>query len=300
MPRRFTTRKFPVKVCPGGWRLRISVQPPTVNRARPLLRPLFLLGSVFAVLGGCGTLTPKEPDRGDVPYFRTVEWPAIAWPSRQASDQPGVLLRRESEGAGALLIRHALLPAVWRYDPDSRSLVLVSEVDWKRAGGAIRNCRGLSHGFCAVRRQPNNDDYYVSYKEGEEGLLACPISRHPVTERLIIGDYSGYQEVPFVGEGVVGLWASPSQTMAAVHSADGPRGTPGWPDWLAEIPQYWLGQHYHRIYSLPDGRPVGEPVRLPVRRAKGICWSEDEQFVLYLDPQLFDVTVVHVPEASNP
>ncbi len=44
------------------------------------------------------------------------------------------------------------------------------------------------------------------------------------------------------------------------------------------------GQRYHEILSLPDAKRVGKPVRIPVTDRNDfldICWSADEEFVVY-------------------
>lgn len=249
-----------------------------------LLCGALLLG---AVLAGCSVDVPVEPGEGDVPFLRTPGWlPRTAIYPGPASfapegNGPSVVLKRERIEAGALLLKHNLLPAVWRYDPQDRTLDAASDADWRNARGEPRNC-------------------------GAPPWIASPLGRHPKTDHLILGNifyskgaYKGFDLVPFVGAGILDLRAAPSETMAAVHSADGPRGDPGIPFFAVNWQGHFMGQHYHQIFSLPDGRPLGKPLRIPVRLYKTICWSADEAFVVYINEDLTNVVVVHVSEQGG-
>ena len=236
-----------------------------------------------AVLAACSVDEPVEPGEGDVPFLRTPGWlprTAIYPGPSSGGDGPGVVLKRERAMAGALLFKHDLLPAVWRYDPQDRTLDAASDADWRNARGEPRNCSAPPWG-------------------------ALPLSMHPKTDRLILGIVrfgsadQGFDLVPFVGDGILDLRAAPSETMAAVHSADGPRGDPGISFFAVNWQGHFMGQHYHQIFSLPDGRPLGKPLRIPVRLYKTICWSADEAFVVYINEDLTNVVVVHVSEQGG-
>ncbi len=234
-----------------------------------------------AVLAACAQDVPVEPGEGGVPFLRTPGWippgpPYYPPPARSlGGGGPDVMLRRERAAAGALLLKHEQVPAVWRYDPQNRTLDAATEADWQNARGEPRNCSAPPWG-------------------------AFPLDMHPKTDRLILGSVGqGFELVPFVGDGILDLRAAPSGTIAAVHSADGPRGDPGISFFAVNWQGHFMGQHYHQIFSLPDGRPLGKPLRVPIRLYKTICWSADEAFVVYIDKGLANVVVVHVSEQGG-
>jgi hypothetical protein len=183
-----------------------------------------------------------------------------------------LMLRREAEGSGALLIKHSDRSAVYVYDPAKRNLSPAPEGAWKRAAGAIAEC-GAQLG----------PEYSVLHIDGE-------------THRLSAGS----REVETAGKSVLVLRASPGGRRAAVLSATGDYGK-GIIPFLGGSGA--SGQQLHQTFMLPEAKPVGPTVRVPVRRSRDNlipCWSADEQFVVYHHVLYFYLSVVEADPPSTP
>ena len=191
----------------------------------------------------------RRLDVGDVPLLKTP-----AWEFERFDEMTNpLLLRRETEAGGALLLKRNDLETVYRYDPETRGVRAVSAATWEKAGGKISKCwdQMSSGSFGGLRR----DDH---------------------DHKLFAGD----REVPTAGGFIRNNQTSPSGKWMAVHSAAGPAEKSIIPDGSYII----FGQRYHEILSLPDAKRVGKPVRIPVTDKNDfldICWSADEKFVVY-------------------
>ena len=77
------------------------------------------------------------PEYGDVPRLRTPEW---EYRGSDGNSTPPLLLRRETQTGGALLLKRSGLEAVYRYDPQTRSIRAVTDGEWQNAAGQIARC----------------------------------------------------------------------------------------------------------------------------------------------------------------
>src|SRR5918912_622814 len=104
-----------------------------------------------------------------------------------------LLLRREAEGSGALLVKHSDRPEVYAYDPAGRSLAPAAAGAWERATGAVADC------------------------ESQFAPDPPALRIDPETHKL----RAGSREVATAGKTAVVLRASPSGRRVAVLSATG-------------------------------------------------------------------------------
>lgn len=200
------------------------------------------------------------PEYGDVPRLRTPEWEFRGF---DGYSTPLLLLRRESQTDGALLLKRSRLEAVYRYDPQTRSIKAVTDGEWQNAGGQIARCL-------------------------DQGRLNPAVLRRDDREHKL---FAGNREIPTAGGVAIAEIRSPSGKWVAVHSAAGPVTKSIIPDGSYVI----FGQRYHEIMSLPDLVRVGKPLRIPANENRGPmrpCWSADEKFVVYTDDAFWMVAVV--------
>lgn len=260
---------------------------------------VLILALALAALAGC--VRPNEPGRGDVPFLETPGWkPGLGY-SLGYTKMSSVSLKRERETAGALFLRHENLKKYWRYDPASRTLSAAAEEDWRRATGEVRNCLDPPSGACNIQLVTSTGPWRIRYSPDrpEANFGACPLSKHPETEQLVIWDPSGEDRlVPFPGDAVIDMRASPSQRMVAVHSGAGPRGSTGF-SLSSTFQGHLFGQHYQQLYSLPEGEPLGKALRIPARLPRKICWSADEAFVVYVATTFHNMIFVHIREDTG-
>ena len=199
-----------------------------------------------------------HPEYGDVPRLRTPEW---EYKGFDGYGTPPLLLRRETQTGGALLLKRSGLEAVYRYDPQTRTIKAVTDGEWQNAGGQIARC--LDQGRAAGL-----------HRDDREHKL-----------------FAGEREIPTAGGVAMDEVRSPSGKWVAVHSAAGPVTKSIIPDGSYLV---W-GQRYHEIMSLPDLVRVGKSIRIPANENRGTmrpCWSADEKFVVYTDDAFWMVAVV--------
>jgi hypothetical protein len=186
---------------------------------------------------------------GAVPLLKTP-----AWEYRYPDEAVGqLMLRREAETAGALLLKRTDLENVYRYDPITRRLSEVSAAQWQNAGGAIAKCGEQS--VAGVISGPRRDDR---------------------AHKLFLGE----RELPTAGRFALNNVTSPSGRWVAVVSADGPAV----PSILPFMGDLIYGQRYHEVISLLNAVHVDPPIPIPVTDRNDFlepCWSADEQFVVY-------------------
>jgi hypothetical protein len=198
------------------------------------------------------------PEYGEVARLRTPAWEYRGF---DGYSTPLLMLRRETQAGGALLLKRTGLETVYRYDPPSRSIRAVTDAEWQNAGGPIAKC--LDQGRPAGLRRDDRE------------------------HKLFAGD----REIPTAGGVAIDEKRSPSGKWVAVHSAAGPVEKSIIPDGSYVI----FGQRYHEILSLPDFVRDGNPVRIPATENRGTmqpCWSADEKFVVYSDDAFWMVAVV--------
>jgi hypothetical protein len=245
---------------------------------------LLLVGVTLAAL-----VRRQTPARsgGDVPLFKTPAWATHDEEEikRELERRPGetyqpaprpagtLMLRRESAEGGALLLRHTARDSIYRYDPAARSLTPAPADVWQRASGRVADCGG--------QLPPASGALMVEQK----------------SDRLLAGG----REIATAGRVPLKVLASPSGRWAAVLSAAGPRVGSDGPVFGSAV----KGQRYHQLLSLPDAAPAGEASKLPVLREEtplDLCWSADEQFVVYADMGFFSLAIVEtgLPPSSKP
>ena len=187
-------------------------------------------------------------NRGDVPLLKTPEWEF-----QHLDDFEGqLMLRRESEWGGALLLKRSDLETVYSYNPSTETVKAVPAAQWENARGPIARCR---------------DQHLAGIHSG--------LRRDDREHKL----FAGEREIPTAGGLVLNNRTSPSGRWAVVVSAAGPA-----------VPSFFpfgdliYGQRYHEIISLPDGARVDRPIRIPVNDRNDFlepCWTADEKTVVY-------------------
>lgn len=227
------------------WRLRAAA-----------LMAAVLIGAILVI--GMIKWMPATANlpRGDVPLFQVRAW-----------ETPGeLLLHREGEERGGLLLKHSERDPVYRYDPATRSLSLAARASWERSNEQVAEC--------ALQVSP----------------LPPGLRIEPKSDRLLTGE----REIATAGRTTLALHPSPSGKWAAVVSAESGRSGSLLP-FLGRGGA--SGQHYHQILSLSEGVLVGKPVRLPLGGENEVlrqCWSPDERYVVYADVLFFHLSVVSV------
>src|SRR3954468_19383959 len=101
----------------------------------PYARTSWLVVAVVVVLvAGVALALRAYRMGGDVPLFKLDLW-HDAGPL-----YGGLMLRREAESSGALLIKHSKRPEFYAYDPAKRSLAPAAQGAWERATGTVVEC----------------------------------------------------------------------------------------------------------------------------------------------------------------
>ncbi|HEV2764155.1 MAG TPA: hypothetical protein VGV38_14320 [Pyrinomonadaceae bacterium] len=255
---------------------------------------LVVAGAGAALLLGAGVLSVvrrggnSPAQAAQVPLFRTPSWATFDEEEidRELKKRPGqpyqptprpqgsLLVRRESAGAGALLLRHTMRETLYRYDPAARALTQVGAEAWERAVGPVAECA----------RQ-----------------FAPPESKLALDQKADRLRAAGGREVATAGRVPLALVASPSGRWVAVLSADGPKKGSLMPFSGDTV----LGRRLQQVLSLPAAAAVGSPVVLPVLNEGDVpvaCWSADEQFIVYHDYNFYSLSVVetHPPPTPHP
>lgn len=204
---------------------------------------------------------------GDVPLFRLD-----LWHDGKGSLRGQIMLRREADGSGALLVKHSQRPEVYAYDPERRSLAPAAQGAWERATGTIVECE-------------------KPFSPIEPGLRI-----DGKTHKLMAGS----REVETAGKTPLAVTNSPSGRLVAVHSSTGAMTEGILPALAGGHP---TGQRLHQTFVLPEAKPVGPTVRIPVHSDSQHfrpCWSADERFVIYHDILFYYLSVVEVDPPSTP
>jgi hypothetical protein len=171
-------------------------------------------------------------------------------------------LRGDSRGHGP----------VYEYAPQVNELHEATRETWDRATGDIVDCSSQSVGAQQL------SDFRLDPKAG----------------RLF------YKGGLILTKGSVALAfrLSPSQEAVAVLSAKGPKIRSFMPFLGGGASAH--GQHYHEVFNLPELTVNDElRVQLPFTTQRGafvICWSADEQFVVYTSVLYQELCVVRVAD----
>jgi hypothetical protein len=211
----------------------------------------------------------KIPETVKVQVFDTAGWVNTQMPGR-------LLIRRAASGENMLLTmrdefekggRHR---AVYEYEPGAKSLRKIPNQNWDAAASPISECFSPSRSF--------PEKFKVS------------------GEKL----FSGNREVTVKGAVLLSVSHSPSGNTVAILSADGPRKGSLMP--FLGGGSSSKGQHYHQLFSVAHGEPVGAAFKLPFtteKQAYLACWSVDEKYVIYTSLLADKLTIVETG-LSNP
>ena len=201
------------------------------------------------------------PIGADVPLLKTPEWEDKHIGELNSGR---LLLRRETEAGGALLLKRVDLETVYRYDTSARTLDGVTDKEWLNARGLITRCSDQHAKPDRVRIRIDRDHH-----------------------KLLVGE----REVPTAGSVPLSSLSSPSGSWLAVLSATGPTVPP----FTLLNGERVLGQRYHQVVSLPDAVSTGNATRIPVMNTVTtleLCWSADERFVVYNDGSFASLVIV--------
>lgn len=248
---------------------------------------------VAALLAGAGLLSlvrrqgpPAPAQAAEVPLFKTPSWAKYdseeldrelkAHPDRKYQQTPrpegSMMLRRETPGGGALLLRHTAREALFRYDPAGRTLAKVGAEEWERATGPVAGCDEQS---------------------------SPPRSVLVMDQKADVLRTADGREVRTAGRVPLYLTASPGGKWVAVLSADGPKKGVPMPFSADRV----LGRRHHQVLSLPGATAEGAAVLLPDFGEPNIpraCWSADEQFIVYHDYDFYALSVIETRLPSSP
>lgn len=220
----------------------------------------------LAVLGGFVLACEKKGSSAAfMDLFELPEWRGLKLEYGDRFE-----LRRESDGAGALLMKHSRREVVYSYDAERNTVTAVTDEEWQRARGTVAQCG---------RQFLKMEGMLVTH---EQKLLA------------------GGREIQAAGQTVLNAIESPSGRYVAVLSATGRAGTSVVPFSSGGVA---AGQHYHQLLSLPDLTWTGKPARVPTRQDFETllpCWSADEQFVLYRQINFNYLSVIKTDLPSTP
>ena len=142
--------------------------------------------------------------------------------------------------------------AVYEYDPKAKRLRKVTDSKWDTTANLISECVSQPQKF--------SSNFRVT------------------ADKLFFGN----QEVHVKGAVLVAFSYSPSGNVLAILSADGPRKGSIMP--FIGGGQNSKGQHYHQLFSVANGTPIGGVVKLQFTTEKEaylVCWSPDEKYVFY-------------------
>jgi hypothetical protein len=178
------------------------------------------------------------------------------WVNTQMSGR--LLIRSGTNGKNILLTmcdefekgnRHRV---VYEYDPKAKSLQKVSNLNWDGLASPISECFSQSQQF--------------------------PGKFKVTGEKL----FFGIREVSIKGAVFISAAFSPSGRYVAILSADGPRKGSLMPFFGGG--QNSKGQHYHQLFSVYNGEPISDVLKLQLtteKEAYPACWSIDEKYFFY-------------------
>ena len=182
--------------------------------------------------------------------------------SLKSLPEAGWMVRSEEDNTDTLLLTHLRREMVYRYDRATQELSLVPNERWEGASGPVVECS----------LQPYSRVLRID----------------PRSNRLLAGE----RRVDVAGQVVLAVSLSGSGRWVAVLSADGPASTSPWPFLGGGGAS---GQHYHEVLRADDFSSTGPPVRLPFETDRGyfrLCWSAEEDYVVYAGKFFSDVVIV--------
>jgi hypothetical protein len=238
-------------------------------------------------IGLAVVLKRQSEPKASIPDARIFEAPQ-KWSDydREATEQemqkhPGVgvkpinrdsssslLLRADPSSPNALLLKASNREVALRFDPSDKKLRPVDDQLWERAATQTMDC---SKPYPLLQGVGRGHDVRIYNQQSE----------------LIVAG----RKVSTVGGIPMIFQISPSGRWIAVSSAAGPWGKESnFP--FAGNPLY--GDRYHQTISLPDGKTVGNVFRIPKAGKYDWpfpCWSPDERYVVYYDPESLDLII---------
>lgn len=204
------------------------------------------------------------PVGADVPLFKTPDWEGKHIGELNSGH---LLVRRETEAGGALLLKRIDLETVYRYDPNTRAFSAVTEHEWLNSRGAIAAC-------VDQRATP------------ERVRIRIDRRNHKM--------FAGEREVSTAAKIPLSSLTSPTGKWVAVLSATGPVV----PALMFFSGDRVLGARHHEIISLSNMVSTGGSTQIPVPNTlttMQLCWSADEKFVIYHDGNFSSLVVVETP-----
>lgn len=128
---------------------------------RRLLFTILILAAVFLVSLGVYVWFKRRLDVGDVPLLKTPAW------EFNALDDGQLMLRRDTEAGGALLLKRTNLETVYRYEPQTRSISAVADAAWQKATGQIAKCVDQRYGspLSVLNRNDRNHKLFAGERE---------------------------------------------------------------------------------------------------------------------------------------
>jgi hypothetical protein len=245
----------------------ISSKPHPVLRRGNKMSVLFKSHPVWLIVILLFMVTPQAEASQTYPIFDTAGWLNTQLPGRLLirggmSDENIFLTMRDEFEQGN---KHR---AVYEYDPKMKSLQKVPDSKWDGSMTPITEC--------ASKPQKPPDKF------------------KGIGEKL----YFDNQEVPIKGAVLISSSYSPSGKAVAILSAAGPRKGSLMP--FLGGGQNSNGQHYHQLFSVANGKPIGAVVKIlftTEKQAYPVCWSIDEKYVFYASLLADKLTIV---ETNSP
>ncbi len=204
-----------------------------------------------------------------------------------------IVVRTDKDGHDGILISRLRfgtltdpeIPTAWpvyRYDRRARTLQSVKPSEWRLATGPVTSF--------------DSDNYATGdwglHARVRNGVLVGEIRQGPDISVAVKGKFGTGQEF------------SPVEPVVAILTAEGPR-RPKSKGGMVFTPSFgggYYGQHYLELFSIPDMKPIGEPVRIAFTSVEGIespTWSSDGRFLVYTTRDGKKMSVIHIDQ-ENP
>lgn len=229
------------------------------------------------------TIWPPKPvpTSSDVPVFITPRGLTKSLDSIylrvRSADDDSILLTR-----GETWVDLPEVPDLWpvyRYDPHTRTIRKVNQVDWTSGVERVMKPRR--------GRSPEG----FSWRQ-VDGIMEYTIGRKP------------YRPFETTGDFAIDLTFKPGRKVICVLTADGPvrPASPGPGMIFGTVGGGYYGQHYLEFFQIPDMTRVREAVRIPFTTVAGLgepCWSPKGRFLVYPNRDGTRHVIIHVYEEGQ-
>jgi len=232
---------------------------------------MFTAPIALALCCGCpGAATGTRVS--DVPCLKPTAWEGLGSVFLTRPGPEGSFLLTNEKPSQTTIANGLDEPAddrhgpVYRFDPAPGTFKLVDERFWETGGDPVTNC----------------------------------LSTFGVESDFAISAFAliyGGRTVPVAGDSAVTVRSARVSEVVAVLSADGARPIPFFGS------RSFDGQHHHELFSNLDGSRIGSAVRIGVGATTvspvEICWTFDEEYVIYYelsdsDLDVFNICIVSV------